>query len=275
MTDKKTDLDDELLDDEEDKEEEDDTEEVETPEESEKTEEKESLDDNEDELEEPEETDDTDDVDTDETELKDSDHDYEGGYKIGYYRVLCKDDNNAPDDCSEKECDIDDTDNTDECEDEISDKETNSNQNINQKEDKVIKISENFLLTPGEDFANTFFDEFDTSEEDLMDYESMQEDEEFKQIFIINQDLENNLLPFARSINPYQAILCCREVLEKYDLILPDFNLDPSVDEWILDIELIDDCANLDLEDRNWFLHLEVLTNDDQSYIVFAGVVPN
>lgn len=268
MTDKKNDLDDELLDDEED---EDDTEEVETPEESEKTEEKESPDDK-DELEEPEEfeeTDDTDDVNTDDTKLKDPDHDYEGGYKIGYYRVLCKDD------CSEKECDIDDTDETDECEDEISDKETNSNQNINQKEDKVIKISESFLLTPGEDFANTFFDEFDTSEEDLMDYEEMQEDEEFKQIFIINQDLENNLLPFARSINPYQAILCCREVLEKYDLILPDFNLDPSVDEWILDIELIDDCANLDLDNRNWFLHLEVLKNDDQSYIVFAGVVPN
>lgn len=161
---------------------------------------------------------------------------YDGGYKIGYYKVLL----------------------------------SNTDVSENPAGTEVTRLEESFFDDVDESFGNEFLDELDNSELDIIDQEEMESDEEFREAFMINQVLENTLIIYSRTINPYSAILSIGEILERYGLILPEFDLDSSVDEWIYDIQLLDD-----EKEREWFLHLEILQNDDDSFAVFAGVVPN
>lgn len=161
---------------------------------------------------------------------------YDGGYKIGYYKVLL----------------------------------SNTDVSENPAGTEVTRLEESFFDDVDESFGNEFLDELENSELDIIDQEEMESDEEFREAFMINQVLENTLIIYSRTINPYSAILSIGEILERYGLILPEFDLDSSVDEWIYDIQLLDD-----EKEREWFLHLEILQNDDDSFAVFAGVVPN
>lgn len=133
-----------------------------------------------------------------------------------------------------------------------------------------IKLNTNTNSELFDTISESFYDD----EEDLMsDAEESEESYNHEQIFeeveSINNCLDNMLESFDGTDNPFTVIAAISDVLDHNGLLLPDFNLDPSVDEWIFDIELEDIH-----DDRKCYLHLEILKEDETSYFVRAGVVP-
>lgn len=134
-----------------------------------------------------------------------------------------------------------------------------------------IKLGSNKNSELFDSISESFYDEENLMDEDDREEESFTttHEEIFEEVDSINTTLDEMLESFDGSDNPYSAIAAISDVLDRNGFLLPDFDLDSSVDEWIFDIELEDIH-----EERNCYLHLEILKEDDSSYFTRAGIVP-
>jgi hypothetical protein len=133
-----------------------------------------------------------------------------------------------------------------------------------------IKLGTNKNSELFDSISESFYDEEDLMDEDDQEQVNSDNHEEiFQEVDSINTCLDEMLESFDGSDNPYSAIAAISDVLDTNGFLLPDFDLDSSVDEWIFDIELEDIH-----EERNCYLHLEILKEDDSSYFTRAGIVP-
>jgi len=162
---------------------------------------------------------------------------YDGNYKIGYFKVVPSS---------------------------SLDKETNSGE-----KSLMTTVVESFDEFDSE-FASNFLDGMDEDEDEFEDSELMAKDEDFQKAEEINNTLSSTLISFDGTINPYGAIISITDILYRYGFIVPDFTLDPSVDEWIYDVQLVDE----NMKEIPWYLHLEILKNDDNSFYICAAVIP-
>ena len=94
-------------------------------------------------------------------------------------------------------------------------------------------------------------------------------------VFADSQDINDELDELLSAqdgtiLNPYSTIEDIADILEDHGFLLHPFNLDPTVDEWVLDIELED----ISDEERQVYLHLEIMKENEDIYMIRAGIVP-
>ena len=95
------------------------------------------------------------------------------------------------------------------------------------------------------------------------------EDEEtVKRLFNLNKTLLNYTSVFDGTFNPYNTLVTIRDILAKEHLVLPDFDLDPTKEEWVYNVQLKDSSE----ENRTWIAHLEILKNPQEGYTIRIGV---
>lgn len=90
-----------------------------------------------------------------------------------------------------------------------------------------------------------------------------------KRLFTLNKTLSDYVQVFDGTFNPYNTLIIIRDILAKEHLSLPDFDLDPSKEEWVFNIDLEDTSK----EGRDWIAHLEILKNEKAGYTIRIGIL--